>query len=137
MKQELVSSHPGVDDPGAFVTVTCICDTCSTTTGAVSSSIGSIPITLTVALISSPIDTPPWFGQSVKKFVKTCASPDIVPSGISNPKTTSASPLGKTVLKNPTPRVFCWASSTVTVTRIGLVDFVVSLVLKYPSSPAL
>ena len=40
-------------------------------------------------------------------------------------------------MKNPTPRVFCWASTTVTVTRIELVDIVVSLVLKYPSSPAL
>ena len=58
-KHELVSSHPGVDEPGAFVTVTCICDICSTANGIGSSSIGSTPITLTVALISSPIGIPP------------------------------------------------------------------------------
>ena len=69
-KQELVASHPGVDEPGAFCTVTSICDTCSTI-GVGSTSTGSIPIMLTFELISSPIGMPPWSGQSVKKLVKT------------------------------------------------------------------
>ena len=82
------------------------------------------------------IGTPPLSGQSVNTFVYISATPDTRSLGSSKPKTISESPSANVDLKNPTPNVFPNPSNTLTVTRTGVFDSAVKLVLKYAKSPA-